>query len=81
MDGVTMMRSIDSWALVVLVALTGCSGKNRPFGEAPASGGSAGVPAAGQDDVPDPGGSSGSDRAGIGDFERPAEGTDRKSVV
>jgi hypothetical protein len=73
------MRSIDSWAIVVLIALTGCSGKNRPFGEAPASGGTAAVPAPGQEGGLGSAGSSGSEGTGINDFAPPAQGTDTNS--
>jgi hypothetical protein len=42
------MQGIALGALVVLITLTGCSGKSRPFGEVPAGGGTAGVPAPAQ---------------------------------
>src|SRR5688572_18038884 len=72
------MRSIGLLAIVPLVALTGCSGKSRPFGEVPAGGGSAAVPAPVEAGLPGPAGS-GAESSGTGELAPAPTGVDTNS--
>jgi hypothetical protein len=74
------MRSIGLWAIVVLCALSGCSGKKRPFGVVPADGGTTRVLPPAQEGVSGSAGA-GSEDTGTSDVAAPPPaGVDTSSM-
>jgi hypothetical protein len=63
---------------MALIALAGCSGKSRPFGDVPSGGGTAGIPAATPNGVA---GSETTEGLGITDLAPRAEGADTNSTA